>query len=874
MKKVSVILMMMGFVLPSWAQLGYRTLWEKTIDEKRPLTFPAHTQSYSQTPGGNLFVSYLYTACLKCSTAVATRTISLAGDLKMRKDSTTRCCSPIFYPKFSEIRLTNEYISSDKEITRVFDSDGNLRTTVNGKRINQIISTPSGGFALSSIDTLFHFNPQNQLIKKIPLVKSQIFGVNYTNSEAADPFYLWNDGFVYISRKSFFDKYDYMTSPNIPKENTIIKINAKGETEWESLLKNEKGISKIVGLNIDNQLVVFSDEDSTGRFILFDNSGQKVREVTVKGQSYRYYFVTADKGYLTYGTNQSNNSFQKYDSTGQKKWTYEYYLSPTERNNPIKTFSNGRTLIRDNYLSLLSKNGELMIKSTSWLESAKGYFYLTVDSTLYAINPVGEIAWSLTEKCNHTKVYESKDGFTYVGSSTKMYAVNPQGKVAWTVSGNHFNSFFSEDTDNSLLVRQAIVRNNSSSGLLNKYRFSLQKYNLLGKLQWQMSLSAAPDTTDNIYSEYVFLGGAVPALDGGYVFPKWTFTVVPTTFVDNKFSLVKISRPCYEKLDATLKSATSTLCEGQKLQLTSNTDTLNLLSYQWQRDGQVLSTTRASVFEATAAGAYQVTVRDSVCGTSFVSNTVNVVTRSIQTPSVTSSGSTDFCAGSDFTTLTATSVHPDLRYQWLRNGQVLSGTFQNSLKATEAGSYQLSAFDMVCNATVLSSDIVVKVRPLPEAIVTPEISGAVYAPFKAKLRANEGAGLTYQWLKEGVELTGATSSVYEAGESGNYTVRVSREGCSQLSQTVGITILQPLGVETTVKEEFQVFPNPSRGDFELRLPTGWEKAEIQLIDIIGRSLPLNLTGMQVRVKAVAGMYWLRIKLAEKELSKRVVIVPF
>ena len=60
----------------------------------------------------------------------------------------------------------------------------------------------------------------------------------------------------------------------------------------------------------------------------------------------------------------------------------------------------------------------------------------------------------------------------------------------------------------------------------------------------------------------------------------------------------------------------------------------------------------------------------------------------------------------------------------------------------------------------------------------------------------------------------------------------------------------------------------------MRLPTGWEKADIELVDVIGRSLPMNRMGNQLRVEAAGGIYWLRVKLAEKELSKRVVIAPF
>jgi hypothetical protein len=107
---------------------------------------------------------------------------------------------------------------------------------------------------------------------------------------------------------------------------------------------------------------------------------------------------------------------------------------------------------------------------------------------------------------------------------------------------------------------------------------------------------------------------------------------------------------------------------------------------------------------------------------------------------------------------------------------------------------------------------------------------------------------------------------------GTYCLFVSQ--CSQLSQSVGVAILQPLGVEMIGIEDFRVFPNPNRRDFNVNLPMGWEKAEIQLFDLRGRSLPMNRMGTHVRVDATAGVYWLKVKLAGRELSKRVVIAPF
>lgn len=72
-----------------------------------------------------------------------------------------------------------------------------------------------------------------------------------------------------------------------------------------------------------------------------------------------------------------------------------------------------------------------------------------------------------------------------------------------------------------------------------------------------------------------------------------------------------------------------------------------------------------------------------------------------------------------------------------------------------------------------------------------------------RLQANTGTGLNYQWLRDGVEITGATSDFLLADISGQYTVRVSSATCNTAtSQAVTVTVL-PM-VETP---NFTVNPN-------------------------------------------------------------------
>lgn len=51
-----------------------------------------------------------------------------------------------------------------------------------------------------------------------------------------------------------------------------------------------------------------------------------------------------------------------------------------------------------------------------------------------------------------------------------------------------------------------------------------------------------------------------------------------------------------------------------------------------------------------------------------------------------------------------------------------------------------------------------------------------------------GTGLSYQWLKAGVAVAGATNATYTVTTTGNYKVTVSKNGCSATSSAVSVTV--------------------------------------------------------------------------------------
>src|SRR5688572_32859736 len=64
-----------------------------------------------------------------------------------------------------------------------------------------------------------------------------------------------------------------------------------------------------------------------------------------------------------------------------------------------------------------------------------------------------------------------------------------------------------------------------------------------------------------------------------------------------------------------------------------------------------------------------------------------------------------------------------------------------------------------------------------------------YTTLFRSLRANNGAGYTFQWKKAGVNIDNATSSNYTAVEAGAYSVVVTNAGgCSSTSAVINATV--------------------------------------------------------------------------------------
>jgi len=122
---------------------------------------------------------------------------------------------------------------------------------------------------------------------------------------------------------------------------------------------------------------------------------------------------------------------------------------------------------------------------------------------------------------------------------------------------------------------------------------------------------------------------------------------------------------------------------------------------------------------------------------------------------------------------------------------------------------------------------------------------------------------TYQWLKDGVSISGANGQTYTATENGAYSVQTAdANGCTSTSAEVNIT---GVGILENNDKAISVFPNPAT-DFLIlyNLPVN-EKTEVQIFSLTGQLvIKERLTKNILRIDLLpSGLYTLHIVSADK-----------
>jgi PKD repeat protein len=177
-------------------------------------------------------------------------------------------------------------------------------------------------------------------------------------------------------------------------------------------------------------------------------------------------------------------------------------------------------------------------------------------------------------------------------------------------------------------------------------------------------------------------------------------------------------------------------------------------------------------------------------------------------PSITSSPqSQTVIVGSNALFLASAVGTLPLSYQWRVGAIPIAGATditytRTNVHCPDAGSYDLVVTNYLGSAT---SSVAVLTVVSPPSISNQPSNQTVLVGHPLTLTVgatNECGGLAYQWLMQGTNLAGATTSTYSVGNAqvsnaGSYTVIVSNLAASVTSVVATVTVLTPPSVDFT-----------------------------------------------------------------------------
>lgn len=182
---------------------------------------------------------------------------------------------------------------------------------------------------------------------------------------------------------------------------------------------------------------------------------------------------------------------------------------------------------------------------------------------------------------------------------------------------------------------------------------------------------------------------------------------------------------------------------------------------------------------------------------------------------ITPAGSNTICSGSSVTLCIPTAANQT--YQWYRNGSAISGATSNCYTVNTAGTYKVTATNILTGCTATSINSVVVVNPAPTVSVSAGSTTTFCNGGSVTLTATATGAALYQWAKNGVNIAGATGTTYVASSTGNYTCTVT--ATNSCTATSGATTVTVNTVNTTVTPQGSL-TFCTGGSVTLQGPTG------------------------------------------------------
>jgi hypothetical protein len=224
---------------------------------------------------------------------------------------------------------------------------------------------------------------------------------------------------------------------------------------------------------------------------------------------------------------------------------------------------------------------------------------------------------------------------------------------------------------------------------------------------------------------------------------------------------------------------------------------LDAVSYQWQKDGIEITGATTNIYNINSvtnadAGNYACIAFDA-CGSVTSNNAILSINQSLVAITGQPESAT-VCEGSEATfSIVALDA---VSYQWQKDGIEITGATSNiyninSVTSADAGNYACIAFD-ACGF-VTSNNAILSINQSSVAITGQPESATVCEGSEATFSIVALDAVSYQWQKDGIEITGATTNTYiissvNIDDVSNYTCIVYGDCGSVISNSVTLSL--------------------------------------------------------------------------------------
>ena len=257
--------------------------------------------------------------------------------------------------------------------------------------------------------------------------------------------------------------------------------------------------------------------------------------------------------------------------------------------------------------------------------------------------------------------------------------------------------------------------------------------------------------------------------------PDIAFTSFNYATVDFSIEVLR-NKNCYDP--KILNDLPLTICAGQTITLEA-VPALNV-TFDWKNGATSVKSSPDEFVDITTSGTYTVTATGEGAACVVVSNPI-VVSAGLgtvpATPSITPI--TPVCAGSTLNVVASTVA--GATYLWEGPGGFTITETDPMLSipnaaAAHSGQYTLrvKVGDCTSGADTEAGQVV----DLGSFSISNNTSGQLCAGQTATLSVNVAAGHTYQWIKNGIDVSGQTANTFTATQDGVYKVRVAFGSCS------------------------------------------------------------------------------------------------